>query len=49
MIEKERMTVTFIYLLKIYLISIIDHDISDTVLHMMDLASKMQKLNFNED
>lgn len=27
----------------------IDHDISDTVLHMMDLAAKMHDVEFNDD
>jgi hypothetical protein len=27
----------------------IDHDISDTVLHLMDLASRIQELDFNEE
>ncbi len=27
----------------------IDHDISDTVLHMMDLASRIIDIEFNED
>jgi hypothetical protein len=27
----------------------LDHDISDTVLHMMDLASKIAEVEFSED
>ena len=30
-------------------IKFIDHDISDTVLYMMELASDMQQIEFNED
>jgi hypothetical protein len=43
--EIESMTV----ILKDFLIAIIDHDISDIVQHMMDLASKLQDLEFTED
>ena len=46
MIEKERLIVSLIWH---NLISNIDHDISDTVLHMMDLAAKIQEIDFNED
>lgn len=30
-------------------LSFVDHDISDTVLHMMDLASKIADIDFSED
>lgn len=28
---------------------LLDHDISDTVLHLLDLASRIQEVEFNED
>lgn len=31
------------------ILNVVDHDISNTVLHMMDLASKIQELEFKED
>lgn len=43
--EKENKIVRLIYILSYS----IDHDISDTVLHMMDIAAKIQNLDFNED
>jgi hypothetical protein len=46
MTEKENKTVSFYNLIN-YLC--LDHDISDTVLHMMDLASRIMDIEFNED
>lgn len=43
MTEKEKQTVSIIFL------TILDHDISDTVLHLMDLASRIHDMEFNED
>ena len=43
MIEKERLIVSYIALLSL------DHDISDSILHMMDLASRIVDIEFDED
>ena len=43
MTEKEKQTVSIIFLM------VLDHDISDTVLHLMDLASRIHDMEFNED
>ena len=47
MTEKEKLIVSIASHLKAFLS--IDHDISDTVLHLMDLASRIQELEFSED
>lgn len=44
MIEKEKLTVIFNFSN-----FLIDHDISDMVLHVMDLASKIKDVNFSDD
>ena len=43
MIEKEKTIVRF------QLLIFIDHDISDSILSMMELASKIINIEFNED
>lgn len=45
MTGREKLTVSISHLLTLF----VDHDISDTVLHMMDLASKIQDIEFSED
>lgn len=45
MIEKERPIVRH----RVIIIHFIDHDISDTVLHMMELAAKLQDQSFHDD
>jgi hypothetical protein len=42
--DKERETDS-----KIFAVTSIDHDISDCILHMMDLASQMSSVFFNEE